>query len=308
MAKIVRSGFDWEILPVLAFSPVYGPALSQIGLTSVQQDNEFLAVHHQQLFGFDLPPFAGVFLDAEGQVGGPLSGKLLANLEAIGATSAAQAESPEHLAEQLDLLGNLVGGEVEGWENERPEEWEGFQLAQGLVLHQHLMPWLAPLVVALKIEAPPPYRVLAEQLWQTVCAHRDQLDARCDGFDEPVLSGREPLALLAQERTGLAQIAEFLVRPIHSGFYLSRSALAQLGGGRGHGPSPGSRDQMMEDLLQSMEPEAFASALDGICQRWQTAYKELANSSLTVAWQAKLEGTRALLRQFAEAGKQGLSD
>ncbi len=294
LAQIVASGFDEALLPILRFSPRYGPVLQGLSVSD-------LAQRHQRIFGFDISPVAGAFLDPKGRVGGPLSDQLTENLIAIGAKPDAGDFEPEALAEQLALLSRLVGGEVEGWENERPEEWQGFQLAQGLVLHQHLMPWLPPLVVALSMQSERAYQVLGEEIWSCSHGHLADLDPRCDGYQTSQPAGRDGGGLLSAPETGLAQIAAFLVRPLDSGWYLSRSDLAAVAAEAGASLAPGSRQQMMEDLLYAVELESLVQTLAGKVDAWSAAYAALAAPNLIRPWGQRLHETRQMIAGLGAA-------
>ena len=293
LAQIIESGFDPSIVPILRLSPLYGPVLE--GLSALE-----LAQQHERTFGFDLSPLAGAYLDPRGCVGGPLSERLSQNLIAIGAMPRASFE-PESLAEQLALLARLVGGEVEGRENERPEEWQGFQLAQGLVLHQHLLPWLPPLAVALSLQSAPVYQVLGSELWSCAQSHLLELDPRCDGYQAEKGSGQDARRLLQAPETGLKQIASFLIRPLDSGWYLSRSDLASIAEASAASLTPGSRQQMMEDLLQGVEVTALTDALEAKLAAWTSAYGDLGSSETIAPWLRGLGETRRLVVGLKEA-------
>ena len=282
LAQLVATGFDEHLLPILRLSPQYAPSLQG-------RDVQELATIHERTFGFDLSPFAGAYLDPRGRVGGPLRGRLEQNLVAIGAQPGHPTAEPESLSEQLALLSRLVGGEVEGWENERPEEWQGFQLAQGLVLHQHLLPWLPPVTVALGLQSEAPYQVLGQALWDCAHHHVQELDARCTGYQMPMVSGPDGGALLADPSTGLAQIAEFLVRPFDSGWYLSRSDLAGIAESNGCSLAPGPRRQMMEDLLHLLDVASLIGALSQRVDRWRVGYEALHAPEQVQPWIERLD-------------------
>ena len=288
LAQLLCTGFDAKLVPILRFSPRYQRSLEG-------REVEELEELHEHLFDEDFSIFSGVFLNPEGRISGPLVGRLRQNLVSIDALPTDREIEPDSLIEQVALLARLVGCEVEGWENERPEEWQSFHRAQGLILHQHLMPWLPPWTVALILQDQAPYRVLAEELWHCAFTHFSELHPGCGIDERPFPVGDHGVALLHQPAMGNSQVAEYLVRPFYSGWYLSRSDLLKLAEVVNVSLPLGVRQSMMLELLNAADRTHLVSALMQKVRLWEQGYDDLRAPQQVSTWRERLAVTRRLV-------------
>ena len=112
--------------------------------------------------------------------------------------------------------------------------------------------------------------------------------------------------LLADERTGLKEIAEFLLTPIYSGIYLSRDDIGRLARQQGVPRGFGDRQLLLLNLLRSAAKyETLGQVIDGLEElagRWEQAYAEMMPSpgvgGPAAMWRTRAAATVALLEQI----------
>ena len=110
--------------------------------------------------------------------------------------------------------------------------------------------------------------------------------------------------VLADEKTGLKEIARYLLTPTYSGFYLSRDDLSRLASGLGIPRGFGSREQMLTNLLRAAadyeQLALLAERLGSFLDSWIGFYAELSGDErpltpFAAPWLERLRLTQALL-------------
>jgi hypothetical protein len=164
---------------------------------------------------------------------------------------------------------------------------------------EHLVRWLPPFLVALQRQAGPFYQAVARLNWDVV---GDHFQEEPDPWSLPPRPG-----LLADENTGLRQIAATLLAPPLSGFFLGRDAIGQLARHQTLPRGFGDRQQMLLNLLRSAAQyeqfPALLAELQAVVAGWNQAYVELAGTALATAvavWQERLGATDAMLARLVE--------
>jgi hypothetical protein len=123
--------------------------------------------------------------------------------------------------------------------------------------------------------------------------------------------------LLAEEGTGLRQIAANLLAPPLSGFFLSRTAISALARQQALPRGFGNRQQLLLNLLRSAAQydqfPTLVTALREAVAAWDQAYAAQAEAAPTLAttvtvWQARLQETGEMLDGLAEAAAAALHD
>jgi hypothetical protein len=116
--------------------------------------------------------------------------------------------------------------------------------------------------------------------------------------------------LLADEKTGLRDIARFLVTPPFSGLYIGKREVSRLARALDLPRGFGDRQQMLVNLLRAAAQydrlDALFTALTILLDKWQTAYRQLGTEFPGLAptlspWVARLAHTQALLAEMGTA-------
>ena len=227
-----------DLLPTLAVLPELGEALP------APFDADGAAAEHQRLFGLQVPPWAGVFLDAEGRIGGDTARVVRDLYTRAGLELDERSEEADHVGHALALLAEL----------------EDDALAAE-TLDRALLPWLPWLVEAVERHGGPFHRALAGLTLELALDHRSALAAPPGSATE---STDEP-ELLDDERAGLRSIAEFLVTPARCGVYLARDDIRRLGAEGGLPTGFGARADTLETLLRAAaEYDDLERVVDGL--------------------------------------------
>ena len=118
--------------------------------------------NHDDLFGFQLFPYAAVYLGAEGMLGGEARDRVAGFWRALGLTPPAE---PDHLSVLLALYAELVERETGAPDDARRERWRH---ARRALFWEHLASWLPPYLGRLAEIAPPFYRRWGELLGEAL--------------------------------------------------------------------------------------------------------------------------------------------
>jgi TorA maturation chaperone TorD len=267
----------------------------------VATDLDEAAADHQHVFGFNVFPFEGVFLDSTAQVGGATTRVVLDAYQAAGFPIAQKAESGDHIGVELNFLGFLCRREAAAEQAEKAAVRR--QIAD--FVDDHVGRWLPAFVHALNNQRHPFFSALGELTLEVVADHRDSLDL------EPTREFELPDAppLLDDPRTGLRDIARFLLVPAFSGLYLSRDDIRGLSG-RGQLPAGfGARRTMMNNLLRSAaDYDGFHDVLGALlrhCADTQSYLDAVGRRgevwrALTRPWTERLDATADMLRNIGE--------
>ena len=289
-----------------------------LSLTGIDSDRA--ASDHFHLFGLNVFPYQGMFLDTGGSLGEQQSGRVLACYQQAGFDLAPDTpagripagESPDHIGLELAFLSFLSGAEADALQDGENLHVLRIQTLQRDFLDQHVLPWLPVLVQAISQQGLPFYTELAQLSLELVSEHHTALGegivVRQAAFALPHLP-----SLLENEKTGLKDIAAYLLTPAYSGFYLGRDDIARLGRRRQLPRGFGGRLQMLENLLRSaVDYDHLPQLIDdlqALMDGWQSAYQfyaetESAWEPFAVAWLERLESTRAILGTVSAGARQ----
>ena len=268
-------------------------------------DADEAAAAHYSLFGLNVFPYESVFRDAQAMMGGPSSEAAADFYAHVGFGPAAQDEAPDHVGVELELLAFLCAAEADAIEDAQTLAALRMQNFQRAFLDEHLLVWLPALAQAIRQQNAPFYAALADLTLELALDHRRDLDDDLlspPPSSFPASASPSASSLLQDPKTGLREIADYLVVPASSGFYLSRDDIRGLSR-RGKLPSGfGDRRLMLTNLMRSAaaydEFDALIAALDDLAQTWQVMYDELAAAIPAVAeqWRRRLSDTRTLLK------------
>jgi Nitrate reductase delta subunit len=258
------TGARWELLRALgAVAGDPADTTAACGALSLPTPDN---AEHTEVFLLNCPPYAAVYLGADGALGGDAADRVAGFWRAIGVAPPAE---PDHLAALLSLYASL-GEACSGARTEAVRR--ALTRARHALFWEHLWPWLPAYLAA--VEAFPALAAWAVLTRRAVLAeramHRDGPDARL------------PLALRAAAAPlspGCApgDLPAALTTPARSGLILTRRALAAGAEAAGAGHRIGERRFTLRAMLDQ-EPAATLCWLGGEAARWAEAHAALARN------------------------------
>jgi len=213
LSDLFHQGPRGALLEAAAASPLLAEALAQY-----EKDDD-LEADHQEAFGLQVFPMAGVFLDATGRAGAGAEA-LTEQYAALGIVDRrGEADGADHLA---TLLGALAVANAALADPTR-FAWAGEQ--SRFLLERHLLSWLPAWVSAVRRLALPWPTALADQVLELALLQFAQASPR----EKPTAPSDLPaLPDLDEPDTDLTTIAEALTCAARAGLFLSRKDLARL--------------------------------------------------------------------------------
>lgn len=269
-------------------------------------DTDEAAATHQHLFGFNLFPYASIFLASDGLLGGDISAQANQHYRQAGFQVDTAATSPDHIGHALQFLAFLCGAEADAWRDDLAHVAARMRQLQGQFLQTHLLHWIFALETAVSAQQTLFYSQLASLTVQLVSEHATALEQQLRTIPLSSMALPTPPDLLAQEKTGLRRIARYLTIPPYSGLFLSRDHIGRLARQLDLPRGFGSREQMLENLLQTtvqydLLPTLLA-LLDQTCQAWHDDLDRYAATFPTHVspWLQRLKLTQTMLAQIEE--------
>ncbi|MBW7884728.1 MAG: molecular chaperone TorD family protein, partial [Caldilineaceae bacterium] len=274
------------------------------------------AATHQAVFGFNVFAYQCIFLDPSGLLGGDESDRVRRTYARAGFGVDETSDSPDHLGHELSLLAHLCGAEADAWGDGKTGVATRAQGLQAAFLDEHLLWWLPVVAETVTRQEEPFYAAVAGLIKALVVDHR--LSLYQDHFEllsqakalhaTPQLP--EPPDILADPKTGLKEIAGFLLTPVYGGIYLSRDDIGRMAGAVHLPRGFGERRQMLANLLRAgAEYDQMAkivAALGALVDTFAVAYTDYGLHGArfgTIAqhWLQRLDYTRRLLAALSSA-------
>ncbi len=304
--RLFLEGLTGELLPYCRELPALAQALELLGEAF---DPDQAAADHFQLLGYNVFPYESAFLAPDASLGGAVSAGVFAFYQELGLSRIDRPESPDHISLELGCLAFLASAEAEARQDGQPSQARRMQALQRRFLDEHLLGWLPGLALAIRGQGQTFYTALVELTMDLAVAHRRDLEdisgAPGWGFRLP-----PPPSLLEDDRTGLKEIARYLLTTAWSGLYLSREQIARLARRRQLPRGFGDRRVMLSDLLQvAADYERLPEVLDDLAEQvsvWQVAYRAHLADGPPLAgyarhWLGRLEATAGLLGRMRAA-------
>jgi putative dimethyl sulfoxide reductase chaperone len=264
-------------------------------------DADQAAADHYHLTAVSVFPHESFFLDPSGLLGGPVCDHLSA---AYGQNGYEVLSDADHIGHELLFLSHLCAAEtaalVDGDEN-AASLWHSRQQA---FLVTHLLPWLAPLAVAIDQSGSVFYGRLANLTLELAADHLAVGSTKTADFTLPA-----PPKLGGSE-SSLKEIARYLVTPPYSGLFLSREAISALARKQDLPRGFGDRAQILTTLLRTAGQYDAAGAvfqdLAAIYNDWAEHYGEQADRFPKLApwirpWQSRAAQTAKSLNGLTAA-------
>ncbi len=308
-----------ELLRALAHlaeppGPAHGPVAAALELPAPPN-----RAGHEALFGFQLYPWASVYLGPEGMLGGEALRRVEGFWRAVGRDV---PEDPDHLASLLGLYAALVdeeqevrdgpvrdvrGGELFGTDPEieanaaREARAELVARSRRALLEEHLAPWVFAFLDRVRELGGAFHGAWADLLTRVL---REEL-ARGGRLN------RVPGALEAQPRlpdprsNGAGPFLGALFAPAVSGMILTRADLARIAAELGLGLRAGERRYALEHLL-GQEAASVLLAIAQEAERQAAAHRARAGRlGIAAGWAAERgTATARLLRTLAESADE----
>jgi len=251
-----------------------------------------LAAEHYRILSHDLVPDAGVFLEEDGMLGGPLARHLHERMAEGGYAPKDTTHSSGHVVNELGYLSHLLQS--------------GRATQAGAFWRDHAAGWMPLVVLHLQHSGSAHFEALARAFdgaldrVQTLPVGNSRTNSTLpDSLPEAGLDLDEP-------RVGLARFGGYLAVPARSGLVLSRSSLSRLGRTFRLPTGFGSRSRIVEGLLRSAAQydawETVCDALLAECDAVEACWTSLEESPIwRDNWMQRLELTRSILQQMRSA-------
>lgn len=287
LSRLYLRGIGPADLPLLEEVP------DLAGLLPDPFDADEAAAEHQRLLQREVLPFASVFLETDGALGGDVSAAVGRRFEAAG-RSRPTSEAPDHLGRELELVAALGEGAA--------DEVVAF-------LDGHLLWWLPSLTPALRRNAGPLWRTVADLTLDLVLDDRSERAGEAPPDRPPPWSLRgPPRDPLDDPTVDLREIATFLMLPARSGLYLSEADARGLGRARRLPGGFGSRARVLETVFHSaVAYDGMVDVAGGLRSLVDDVKGDLEGmvarglpSELLRPWTSRLERTSAMLARMAE--------
>ena len=254
------------------------------------------AASHTDLFSFQLPPYASIFLGADGMLGGEPAGRVAGFWRALHLDPPAE---PDHLAALLGLYAALAEAEEDETDPAR-RRLRGE--ARRALLAEHLAPWVPVYAIAANRVVGAGYRPWAEALSAAVLAEAAAADlagtARAGTGSLP-LHLREAPPPAEPGDDGLDGYLGRLLAPVASGIVVTRRDLVEAARRLNLGLRMGERRFVLSALV-TQDPPAVAGWLADEAGAWAEEHDRLIPAIGDTArfWRERARGTEAHLRRL----------
>jgi nitrate reductase delta subunit len=237
---------------------------------------------HADVFVLNCPPYASVYLGAEGGLGGEGADRVAGFWRAIGLD--AGPGEPDHLTSLLSLYASL--GEA-ATEARTARTAAALSQMRRALFDEHLWPWLPGYLSAVSDLGVGALTAWAEVTLRAVKRERGGA-GRAVGL--PLALREAPAAVDGDG--GLGELLGGLVAPVRSGLILTRRAVAAGAGQVGAGHRIGERRFALRAMLES-EPNRTAGWLGEEAARWSRRHLGIAAGDPVQQWWADRAGATA---------------
>ncbi len=230
-------------------------------------DSPLDAADHDDLFLFQLYPYASVYMGAEGMLGGEARDRVAGFWRALHLEPPPE---PDHLAALLGLHASIL--EAEAAEADPARRLLRRQ-ARTALLHEHLLPWLPPYLVKVGEVAGPGHRRWAQIALEVLAA--EALAAGPAATLPRHLAVAPPLPDPRSE--GAEAFLQGLLAPVRSGLILVRADLQRAARELGLGLRAGERRYSLAALL-GQDPGPTLGWLAAEAEAWRERHARWAAS------------------------------
>jgi TorA maturation chaperone TorD len=273
--------------PVQALLPMI-QAIPELAAALPDDHPDELAADHYQIFGLEIHSFESAFLEPQRILGGSVTESVLAAYLQADFSPPSDAEAGDHLGWELHFLSNLCEREARAAIRRDTIQTSRLRNWQYHFLGEHLLRWLPGLLQAVRRQPAPFYTALLELALALAVAHYEGLTAWAVEPLRPFTLPEAPV-LLADQGTGLRDIAGYLLTPAYSGVYISRLDIRRLAKEQSLPRGFGDRQHMLTSLLRNAaeyeQMPALADRISAYVKDWGSGLEALGNSPI---WGATL--------------------
>lgn len=217
-----------------------------VGLGEPADDAEWT-----ELFAFQLPPYASIYLSPDGRIGGEARDRAAGFWRALGLVPPSE---PDHLPVLLAFLAEMAKRHAAAASEEARTR---LALAARALLHEHVLSWLPFYLAAAGEIAGRFHREWSELLGQALAEAVERFGAQealpAALRDAPPLWRPDPARLSGEEGGGDAWLTA-LLSPATSGLFLPRAALREAASELGLGERLGERRLTLRTFLAQDAP------------------------------------------------------
>ena len=296
-SQLFLKGISEPLLPYIAAVPELREQLPQpLSLDEAAAD-------HHRLFSMNLFPYESVFLDPEGILEGPITRQLIEDYGEMGFGQVTNDVSADHIGHELAAVAFLCGAEADAWQDGVTARAHQIRTRQLGFLRGHLLRWWTPFAAAVQGESEPFFGRLVALTTDLLFSHVEELQETVIQPVEPFSLPESP-DLLGSDKTGLKEIAQFLVKPPYAGLFLSRTMIGELGRRHQLPRGFGSRELVLHNLLKAaVQYEALPAVLAELKTMFVSAQSTFAaqdDAGGSQVWQARAGHTATLLTQMQD--------
>ena len=248
---------------------------------------------HTEVFVLNCPPYASVYLGAEGGLGGEAADRVAGFWRAIGVPPPAE---PDHLTALLSLYARLAEAPVAGDGAAgplAPATAGALARARQALFWEHLWPWLPGYLDAVDDLGTAALASWARLVRRALAAER----GRHPGGRLPLALRAAPAPVTGPGRTG--DLPDLLTVPVRSGFVLTRRGLSVAADAAGAGHRIGERRFTLRAMLEQA-PAETSRWLSAEAARWSARHESRGPAGdIVQAWWA---GRAARSGQLLAAG------
>jgi len=271
------------------------------------QLDERAAEHYEQV-GRELLPFAGVYIGADGLVGGGRPAEVVRAAHAVVGLSCPDEPAPDHLGQILRVLSTLADAEIDAHEHDDQDDARTLGYWQRRVLDEAMLPWMPPLLAALGGQTPTVFTHAIELAVGVAMQHRAE-DAALPRVVAKIDDHDDSEALLDRPGTSLSTVASILSTPARCGVYLARDDMRALARRcelpRGFGPRQGMLERLLRGAAEYESIPRLCHQLDQVWVERDGVYASLLEEpGLGVhvpAWRRRVAATRRMLARLSAA-------
>lgn len=292
LGNIYLHGPSIELLPYIRAIPELLQAIDRCNGQLIQNESEYidqLAADHYDMFGLNVYPYESIFLESEQLLDGLVTNEVRRKYRETDFWGINSSESADHIGLELLFLGELCKASSQSERQEQVDVFYRIQEIQYRFLRGHLLKWLPGFTQAVRQQNNPFYAELADLTLQFVLDHYIDISQHII-TTQNTFSLPEQVNPLHDKSTTLKDIARFLLKPVHSGLYLSRKDIIRLAKGMNLPRGFGDRLQMLTNLLSNAASyDQFPGLIDNLqalVTNWQTFYEDI-NSTSKIAPELK---------------------
>lgn len=294
LSALIARGLTVEMMPALQQVAAVAGALPE------RYDADEAAAEHYALFGRTVFAYASVFCSRAAQRGGEEVARVLVTYAACGFAPPDALEA-DGLACELAALAYLCAAEADALEDGLAAEVHKSRTHQAQLLADHLLGWLPAICEALQRQPQPLYAVAGALLCGFVGDHAAPF--------APEFVPRSAVTLIpapdpADSSTRLAEIADWLLAPVCTGYLLTRDDLHRVAAAPGIPTGFADRRNTLMDLLRAAGARdalpALLNLLDERVAQASAAYAMMADENPLLepwvsAWMERTANTHNLL-------------